>query len=223
MSRLKLDQVKKVIGKFTLSADFEVHDGERAALGGPSGSGKTSLLRVIAGLELLRGKGDSGRIFLDEEITDLPPEDRSIGVVFQDYALFPALSLMENVTFGLRVRKVARDEREAQAMPWLEKLGLKARAGDSIQNLSGGERQRVAFIRAILWKPKLLLLDEPFSALDTSLRSSLRKELIELHQLWPVPLILVTHDEADLTAVATTRLGYVEDPVTGHRKFQKVL
>ena len=222
MPKLKLEQVKKVIGGFTLCANFEIGEGERAALVGPSGSGKTTLLRIIAGLEQLRGKGDQGRLFLDTEMTDLPPEDRNIGMVFQDHALFPALSLIENVTFGLRVRKVAREEREAQAMPWLEKVGLKSRAHSSIQNLSGGERQRVAFLRAILWKPKLILLDEPFSALDAGLRASLRRELVELHMLWPVPLIMVTHDEADLAAVATTRLGYAEDPSTQTRKFHKL-
>ncbi len=186
-----------------LRADFAVAGGERAALLGSSGSGKTTLLRLLAGLD----RADSGRILLDgREITALAPEKRDIGVIFQEQALFPALDVLDNVTFGLRMRGVQAGEREAQGMEWLERVGLASKARSNVNVLSGGERQRVAFARAVSWKPRALLLDEPFSALDPSLRSALRQELLRLHSLWPVPLLLVTHDEADVAELATRRL-----------------
>jgi ABC-type Fe3+/spermidine/putrescine transport system ATPase subunit len=215
---LKLEKVTRRIpaqnGGFELSADFTVAPGERAALLGRSGSGKTTLLRIVAGLEAL----ESGRITLgDQEISALPARDRGIGVIFQEQALFPALDVLDNVTFGLRMRGVSRDERDAAAMPWLDRVGLKSHVHAPVSQLSGGERQRVAFVRALIWKPRLLLLDEPFSALDPTLRSSLRQELVSLHALWPVPLMMVTHDDADIEQVATTRLVFSE-PIPGHRK-----
>ncbi|MCM2278730.1 MAG: ATP-binding cassette domain-containing protein [Oligoflexia bacterium] len=202
-TELRVEALAKRIGTFTLQADFMLGPGERAALVGRSGSGKTTLLRLLAGLEA----PDLGRIRLGKrEITMLPPQKREIGMVFQDQALFPGLDVLENVTFGLRMKGVSRKEREALALPWLEKVGLLDRARFPVERLSGGEGQRVAFVRAILWRPKLLLLDEPFSALDAELRGVLRRELVELHQLWPVPLLLVTHDVQDLEAIATVRL-----------------
>lgn len=201
---------------FTLEADFRVAPGERVALVGRSGSGKTSLLRWIAGLDA----GDGGRIDLGEEdITLLPPERRQIGYVFQEQALFPALDVIENAAFGLRVRGHSRKAREARVMPWLERVGLGGRARESVGILSGGERQRVAFIRALVWQPKLVLLDEPFSAMDAEMRQTLRAELVELHRLWPVPLVLVTHDEVDLEAVATARIPVHEEEGGRVRRF----
>jgi ABC-type Fe3+/spermidine/putrescine transport system ATPase subunit len=200
---LKVENVVKRIGGFTLRADFRVAPGERAAVAGPSGSGKTTLLRLLAGLDPV----DSGRIRLgDEDITRLPPERRGIGMVFQEQTLFPSMTVLENAAFGLRMAGVGRAAREAETRPWLERVGLGARAGESVTVLSGGERQRVAFVRALVWKPKLLLLDEPFSALDAALRERLQGELVELHRLWPVPLLLVSHDAAD-AAVATSRIS----------------
>lgn len=204
---LRLEGFRRELGAFALSADFEVKGGERAGLVGRSGSGKTTLLRLIAGLDAV----DAGRVSLDgRDITRLAPEARGIGYVFQEQALFPSLSVLENAAFALRMRGASREEREREAMPWLERVGLAGLAGASVLKLSGGERQRVAFVRALMWKPRVLLLDEPFSALDAGLRASLRSQLVELHELWPVPLILVTHDEADLEAVATFRLGIAE-------------
>ncbi|MBC7692485.1 MAG: ATP-binding cassette domain-containing protein [Methylotenera sp.] len=204
-SLLRLQAIRKTVGPFSIAADFEIRSGERIALVGPSGCGKTSLLRIISGLDAAEG----GEIRLNSrDITHLPAERRRIGYVFQESALFPSLNLIENVTFALRIQKVPRAEREALALPWLQKTGLADRSHASVQNLSGGERQRVAFIRAILSKPELLLLDEPFSALDSALRSKMREQLVELHQLWPVPLLFVTHDEMDVASVATDRLKY---------------
>jgi ABC-type Fe3+/spermidine/putrescine transport system ATPase subunit len=210
-AELSVKGVRKFLGSFRLEADFCVRAGERVALVGKSGCGKTTLLRIISGLEPLDAPGDTGNIFLgSHEISRLLPEQREIGFVFQEQALFPALSVLENVTFALRVRGVARSERDAVALPWLERVGLRAEANLPVTTLSGGERQRVAFLRAIVWKPRVLLLDEPFSALDRELRSTLRSELVELHKLWPVPLMLVTHDEADLEALGCRRLVFEE-------------
>ncbi len=192
---------KKMDG-FDLRADFEIPQGVRAVLLGKSGSGKTTLLRVLAGIE----KADAGSVVLGgKEISQVSPKDRDIGVVFQEQALFPALDVMENATFGLRMRGVSRDERVALADPWLKRLGLHKQSFAAVTQLSGGERQRVAFIRALIWKPKLLLLDEPFSALDAELRQTLRLELLDLHKQWPVPVLLVTHDAEDAQALATVK------------------
>ena len=216
---LVLSNIRKRLGSFEVCANFTIAPGERAALVGRSGSGKTTLLRLIAGLDLLT-RSDQGEIKLgDQVITELAPEKRAIGMVFQDQALFPALSVLENASFGLRMRGFAKAERDRLTLPWLEKIGLASHAHASVNQLSGGERQRVAFVRALVWKPKLLLLDEPFSALDTELRSLLRRELVELHQLWPVPLLMVTHDEADLEAVATVRLKLEESGDRSVRTF----
>jgi ABC-type nitrate/sulfonate/bicarbonate transport system ATPase subunit len=126
--------------------------------------------------------------------------------------------VLENAAFGLRVRGASARERRAAVMPWLEKTGLASRAAEGITHLSGGERQRVAFVRALAWKPRLMLLDEPFSALDPELRSSLRGELLELHRQWPVPLLLVTHLEEDASELATVRLNLAVDAQAGVRR-----
>ena len=208
LAALRVEKLTKQMGEFTLEADFSVDVGERVALVGRSGSGKTTLLRILAGLELLSGPVDQGKVFLGRcEITNSPPQKREIGFVFQDQALFWNLSVMDNVTFGLRMRGVPRKEREESALTWLEKVGLKTRMNSAVGYLSGGEKQRVALIRALIWKPKLLLLDEPFSALDAELKEVLRTELIELHRLWPAPMLFVTHDEADIKSVASARLN----------------
>jgi ABC-type nitrate/sulfonate/bicarbonate transport system ATPase subunit len=117
---------------------------------------------------------------------------------------------------------VGKAEREAQALAWLEKVGLAKKATSSVQILSGGERQRVAFVRAVVWKPRFFLLDEPFSALDAGLRKGLREELVELHRLWPVPMILVTHDEADISALATVRLGFSNSGSSDRREIRRI-
>jgi ABC-type sulfate/molybdate transport systems ATPase subunit len=200
---LMIEGVRKKWPHLTLEAGFQLGPHERLALVGRSGMGKSSLLRLIAGLE----KKDRGRIVLDEnDISNLPPEKREIGFLFQDGALFGAMNVIENVAFGLKMRGVARSEREALAEQWLERVGLRKRAKASVEQLSGGERQRVALARALIISPRLLLLDEPFTGLDMALKKDLISQLLELHQERPVPLIMVTHDESDIALTATGEL-----------------
>jgi ABC-type sugar transport system ATPase subunit len=203
---LKVENLCIELADFTLHADFFVQAGERVVLWGPSGSGKSTLLRVIAGLEIA-GLKKSGTLFMGEKnLTRLPPQARDIGFVFQDQVLFPNLSVLDNAAFGLKMRGVGREKREDEARSWLGRVGLGPRADASVEQLSVGERQRVAFIRALIWKPRLILLDEPFSALDPGLRASMRSELLELHRLSQAPLILVTHDQVDVESIGQCKI-----------------
>ena len=203
---LKVENLCIELADFTLHADFFVQAGERVVLWGPSGSGKSTLLRVIAGLEIA-GLKKSGTLFMGEKnLTRLPPQARDIGFVFQDQVLFPNLSVLDNAAFGLKMRGVGREKREDEARSWLGRVGLGPRADASVEQLSVGERQRVAFIRALIWKPPLILLDEPFSALDPGLRASMRSELLELHRLSQAPLILVTHDQVDVESIGQCKI-----------------
>ncbi len=208
---LVVEDVKKRVGDFSLEANFEVKKGDRVGLVGRSGCGKTTLLRLIAGLEGFDGPGDQGRILLGgRDISDFSPQKRDVGFVFQEQALFPDLDVFENVTFGLKVRGVSLVERQKEGKAWLARVGLADKMQTGIGNLSGGEAQRVALIRALIWKPKVLLLDEPFSALDRPLRKSLADEILKLHDVWTVPLILVSHDDEDLMNLATRKLEFKE-------------
>jgi ABC-type Fe3+/spermidine/putrescine transport system ATPase subunit len=202
---LVVNRLHKRFGGFIINAGFEIPAGERALISGPSGSGKSTLLRVIAGLEPLTSN-DHGQIWLDGmNITTLAPQERKIGFIFQDSALFPSMNVFENVSFGLKMLGFSLDQTTSLVDEWLERVDLKSKKFSGVTTLSGGEKQRVAFIRALIWKPKLLLLDEPFSALDGPLREVLRRELMELHRLWPVPLLMVTHDQQDIETIATLR------------------
>jgi ABC-type Fe3+/spermidine/putrescine transport system ATPase subunit len=210
---LKVTALKTRLGAFELSASFSVGAGERVALVGQSGSGKSTLLRTIAGLEPIQ----EGAITLGAtSLSTLKAAEREIGFVFQASALFPALSVLENAGFGLRMRGVSRVDREKQVLPWLERAGLAALRDRSVDALSGGEAQRVAWVRALVWKPRLILLDEPFSALDRETRVGMQKQLLDLHALWPVPLLLVSHDEQEVAAVAT-RVLRVREHESGTR------
>ncbi|MCU0625373.1 MAG: ABC transporter ATP-binding protein [Gemmatimonadaceae bacterium] len=178
---------------------LDVRAGELLALLGASGSGKTTTLRMVAGYE----HPDDGAIRLDgRDITALPPERRGFGMVFQHYALFPHLSVQDNVAFGLEARGVARDVRRRQATHALEQVGLGAKVARPVQALSGGEQQRVALARALVIEPRVLLLDEPLSNLDPLLREEMRTELRETLRRAQVTALFVTHDQEDAFAVA---------------------
>lgn len=200
---LHLQDLTRDVGPFRLRASFQIASGEKAALIAPSGFGKTTLLRMIAGLDSV----DAGILMLgDLDLYAISPERRNIGFVFQDSALFPSMTLLENVAFGLKMSGVARVDREARALEWLSRIGLSDRAGSDVSILSGGEKQRVALARALIIQPSLLLLDEPFTGLDRGLREQLRTSLKEMLKLWPAPTLMVSHDEADVADIATVRI-----------------
>ena len=178
---------------------LEIPAGSLTALLGPSGSGKSTLLRVIAGLEL----PDEGRVVIDgQEATALPPQQRGIGFVFQHYAAFKHLTVHENVAFGLRVRKRPKPEITARVEELLGIVGLAGYADRYPSQLSGGQRQRMALARALAVEPSVLLLDEPFGALDAKVRAELRAWLRRLHDEVHVTTVLVTHDQEEAMDVA---------------------
>lgn len=181
------------------NVSLEVSAGEFFTLLGPSGCGKTTLLRIIAGLEL----ADNGQVLLgDEDITSFPANKRQVNTVFQSYALFPHLSIFENVAFGLRSRKIPQEEVESRVSRRLEMLGLQDMPNRHPHMLSGGQQQRVALARALVNEPEVLLLDEPMSALDAKLRAQVQVELRRLQRKLGQTFILVTHDQAEALVVS---------------------
>ncbi len=173
--------------------------GEFFALLGPSGSGKTTCLRLLAGFD----QPDSGRILLDgEDVTDAPPYARNVNTVFQDYALFPHMSVAENVAYGLRVRGVAAAQRLARARAMLELVRLNDFGDRRPGQLSGGQKQRIALARALINQPKVLLLDEPLGALDLKLREDMQGELKGLQQRLGITFVFVTHDQGEALSMA---------------------
>jgi putative spermidine/putrescine transport system ATP-binding protein len=178
---------------------LEIAPGEFFALLGPSGSGKTTCLRLIAGFD----HPDRGRILLDgRDVTDVPPFDRDVNTVFQDYALFPHMSVAENVAYGPRVRGVGAAERRSRAGEMLELVRLGQLADRRPNQLSGGQRQRVALARALINRPKVLLLDEPLGALDLKLREEMQAELKGLQQRLGITFVFVTHDQGEALSMA---------------------
>jgi molybdate transport system ATP-binding protein len=199
-------------GDFELALSLRAPPGEVVAVLGPNGAGKTTLLRTLAGLQPL----ERGRVALDGEVLDdpeagvfVPPERRPLGIVFQDYLLFPHLDVLENVAFGLRCRGRSRGEARAEAGRLLEQFGLTAQAHVRPARLSGGQQQRVALARALAGRPRMLLLDEPLSALDVSTRAELRRELKRILDSAGGVRLLVTHDPLEARILAD-RLVIVE-------------
>lgn len=184
-----------------------INEGEIFALLGPSGCGKTTTLRIVAGLE----PPDAGRIFFDDrDVTDLPPEKRNAAMVFQNYALFPHMTVFENVAFGLKARKRPRNEIEAQVAEALTLVQLDTLGSRRVTELSGGQQQRVALARALAVQPSILLLDEPLSNLDAELRYSTRRQLAELQQRLGFTAIYVTHDQEEAVELAH-RIAVLKD------------
>jgi len=193
------------IGSFELDVDLRVAPGEVVAVLGPNGAGKTSILRGLAGLLPL----DAGRVALDGVVLEepaasvfVPSERRPIGMVFQDYLLFPHLTVVDNIAFGLRSRGTPRPAATATARQWLERVGLAAEAERKPGSLSGGQAQRVALARALATNPALLLLDEPMAALDASTRVELRRDLRRHLESFRGVRLLVTHDPVEAMAMA---------------------
>lgn len=205
---LELRHIHQRYGDRVLLHDvsLSVRAGEIVALLGPSGSGKSTLLAIAAGLL----RPDAGSVWFDgTDITTMPPERRGFALMFQDFALFPHLNVQDNVAFGLVEQRVARSQARAQALEMLDVFGLGVLAKRQVWNLSGGEQQRVALARALITQPRVLLLDEPFSALDADLRVALREEFRTRIRAAGMATLLVTHDQAEADAVAdrAVRLG----------------
>ncbi|WP_037685261.1 ABC transporter ATP-binding protein [Streptomyces aureocirculatus] len=201
-SGIRFDSVSVAYGKSVVldSLDLTVEPGEVMALLGPSGSGKTTALRAVAGFV----RPVSGRVFIGgRDVTALPPHRRGIGMVVQQYALFPHLRVEENVAFGLKARKTARADIPGRVADALEMTGMAAYAKRYPRELSGGQQQRVAIARALAIRPGVLLLDEPLSALDAQLRSGMLAELARLHRELPdVSILYVTHDQVEALTLA---------------------
>ncbi|MFH1829186.1 MAG: ABC transporter ATP-binding protein [Pseudomonadota bacterium] len=189
---LKLVNINKRFDRFSLkSVDLEIGENEFFVILGPSGAGKTVLLEVIAGLL----HPDDGDIVLqNHSVVKLPPEQRNIGLVYQDNALFPFLNAWENIAFGLRIAKLHKDSISHKVGEISDLLKIEGILDRSVHNLSGGEKQRIALARALVMEPKMVLLDEPLSSLDAPLRERLRKELKRIHSLTNTTFIHVTHD-----------------------------
>lgn len=180
--------------KAVADVDLDIFEGEFITLLGPSGSGKTTVLRMIAGFE----KPDSGSILLGgKDVSQLPPYDRDVNTVFQDYALFPHMDVISNIEYGLRVKGVSKSERRVRALEALEQVRLTGYERRKPAQLSGGQRQRVALARALVNRPAVLLLDEPLGALDLKLREQMQIELKELQRLVGITFIFVTHDQEE--------------------------
>jgi multiple sugar transport system ATP-binding protein len=197
MGGIRLEETTKVYPNGVKAIDdvsLAIHDGEFMVLVGPSGCGKSTLLRMIAGLEEVT----EGRIMIgDRDVTDLRPRDRDIAMVFQNYALYPHMSVEENLGFGLKLRRVAKEERKSRVDQVAGTLGLKELMGRRPALLSGGQRQRVAMGRAMVREPTAFLMDEPLSNLDAKLRVAMRGELTRLHERLGVTTVYVTHDQVE--------------------------
>jgi putative spermidine/putrescine transport system ATP-binding protein len=198
---LSIKGVSKTFGNVTVVEDFnlDVARGEFVSFLGPSGCGKTTVLRMVAGFE----EPSAGQIVIgDKDVTRLKPNQRNVGMVFQAYALFPNLTVAQNVAFGLRVAGVPKAESEARVAEMLDLIRLPQLGGRYPYQLSGGQQQRVALARALAPKPKLLLLDEPLSALDAKVRVSLREEIRAIQKELGITTIFVTHDQEEALSIS---------------------
>lgn len=221
---MTLEGVSKSYGAVTAlhSVDLSMKAGEFFSILGPSGSGKTTVLRLIAGFEL----SDSGRVFIDQkDVTAKAPFERDVNTVFQDYALFPHMTVQQNVEYGLMVKKVGKAERAADARAMLDVVRLGGFGDRKPGQLSGGQRQRVALARALVNKPKVLLLDEPLGALDLKLREEMQVELKTIQQRVGITFVYVTHDQGEALSmsdrVAVFNEGCIEQVGTPREIYEK--
>ncbi|MBV7509009.1 ABC transporter ATP-binding protein [Bacillus sp. sid0103] len=201
MASITIDNVQKAFGKVVAvdHLNLEIKDGEFFTFLGPSGCGKTTTLRMIAGF-YYPTKGIVR--FDDKDMTRVPPEKRNTGMVFQNYALFPHMTVFENVAFGLRVRKISSSELKARVQDVLRKVRLEKYSDRQVSQLSGGQQQRVALARALVIEPEILLLDEPLSNLDAKLRDEMRSEILRLQKEYKITTIYVTHDQAEALSMS---------------------
>lgn len=198
---LKIENISKIFekGRGVKNISFQLEKGELVSFLGPSGCGKTTLLNIIGGFV----KNDSGSIYLeDKDITEYPPEKREIVTVFQNYALFPRMNVVENVKYGLKYRGYNKEEQIKLAKEYLKIVGLEGYEKNSVGELSGGQQQRVALARALVLQPKILLLDEPFSNLDAKLKIAMREEIKELQKRLGISMIFVTHDQEEALSIS---------------------
>lgn len=201
MTTLRLENIGKRFGGSDVlqGVNLEINPGEFFSFVGPSGCGKTTLLRIIAGLET----PTSGKVFINgEDVTNVSPQKRNIGIVFQNYALFPHMSVYENVAYGLETKKTSKSETKAKVEEVLKKVRLAEKARVNVTFLSGGEQQRVSLARVIVMQPQLILFDEPLSNLDYSLRVETRNELKRLQKEIGITSVYVTHDQSEALALS---------------------
>jgi len=202
-SILQIEHVSKVFGKKVVLKDcsLNIKRGEFVTILGPSGCGKTTLLRMIAGFE----KPTTGQILLEgKDITKIPPYQRPMNTVFQKYALFPNLSVYDNIAFGLKLKKMSEDEIDQKVLEALKMVSMTDYEERDVNSLSGGQQQRVAIARAIVNEPQVLLLDEPLSALDAKMRKDMQMELREMHDRLGITFIFVTHDQEEALTLSDT-------------------
>lgn len=201
MSYVQIDQAWKQYAKSVVlqQVSLSVEKGELVTLLGPSGCGKSTLLRCIAGLETL----DGGKIRVGgNDISTLPPQHRNVGMVFQSYALFPNMTVSDNIAFGLKMKKLARDQIAAKVNQAIELVHLTGKESSYPHQLSGGQQQRVALARALVTEPDILLLDEPLSALDAKIRKSLQSDLRSIQRDLKMTMIFVTHDQEEAMTIS---------------------
>lgn len=201
MSRIRIEGIYKSFGDNHVLANIntEIEDGQFVTLLGPSGCGKSTLLRIIAGFE----NADKGKIYIDDiDISSIPVNKRDIGMVFQSYALFPNMTVYDNVAFGLRTKKIDEKEIKTRVQDILKMVGLEKKINFFPNELSGGQQQRVALTRALVTNPKVLLLDEPLSALDAKIRQSLRKLIKDIQRKLKITTIFVTHDQEEALSIS---------------------
>ena len=201
MAQIEFRKVTKAFDRVKVIEDLDlvIPDGKFTVLVGASGCGKTTLLRMIAGI----GPATSGQVLLDgKDITDMAPGKRDIAMVFQNYAIYPTMSVRENIEFGLKNNKVPKEERLRRITEVAASVGLTEYLDRKPSTLSGGQRQRIALARAMVKQPKVFLMDEPLSNLDAKLRASMRTELIELHERLKTTFVYVTHDQVEAMAMA---------------------